>query len=904
MNIKRGALFLLGLGMIFLFVINVSAEYFQIVPAGTCDMDKTVMTLSGATNAHGAVYNYAYPYMLCANFTGTHVCNAAGSQPNFSESGNDIVALYSLSNSHASTSDWVNGYFNKICFGNLVCTFAYYNPSEEVLQEYPMKVLSLSHFYNAHLGGYNDYPVKILCKDNSIPNILTNAKGAWLNFGSSVIQSATFGIESIPTPDEQFTPNSENSLKLRLNDTGLPQGTAVTFKIWISPPPDATDPPILVRTINGAIDSTGKAVVDWTLLTTNLETMNLENGGTTQLYFSVTAQGVTKTFSTDKLLLTIVGNVAPPITGNGAWINFAQTQEITDVTFDLENLLTNPDPTPSTENSIKTMYHNVNLPIGTAISFDIYKDNGGTSTYVKSITSNIDENHYTIATWTVNENDLETMNLEHGGTVQLYFVAKSGTTILESFHNKLLTMNIFSIDSLSGQWLDYYNHQIESINFYEGHIISGISPPNLNSVKINVGDGIPDGTSIYAEILEKDVYGFVTIFQQIRTAEVGGLLSGTVQNGEVTIPWIVSEQDLENGEWGSFYEGETLELYFNIWINGVKKSFSNTILDMQITPLGEPFAYWAEPENLQQITTFSYTNNSNTVGIVIENSEFNPGSVQQIQIKEEDSGNEEGTTDDTITTITGNVNSEGKLVASWTMSNASFNAAGNEPDEYYEFYFKAGSITGPILGTTRSQTVIPPECQGINYCSDYTDEDYCNEDHCDVAYASNPVCDEEDITCSCFWDETNEPNDCQVTWNTNGLQVNGTLIGTCTGFSTQEGDCTTDEYLTINYHANWVWNEDNVFDNLEACINYWRELVTDAEEECVEGLGGKYHYDPISILGKRYSELCANSVSQIPCPSQLQLPFGTWFNWFASIIVIFVIYYLIYETKKKRKRNK
>jgi len=127
----------------------------------SCESDEfRVMGLSSSTNAHGQVWNASdyeydeYDYVLCCNF-GDEDTDCTGT--------NKIISLSSETNAHAEIPYPSQGsnYDVNVCYDGLTCVNV---PSCESTEgDYPIGVLSLSTWTNAHIGNYVDYDIKICC---------------------------------------------------------------------------------------------------------------------------------------------------------------------------------------------------------------------------------------------------------------------------------------------------------------------------------------------------------------------------------------------------------------------------------------------------------------------------------------------------------------------------------------------------------------------------------------------------------------------------------------------------------------------------------------------------------------------------------------------------------------------
>ncbi len=150
--------------MIFILIILigfVSADGCSIVQRDSCD-DYIVMGLSDDTNAHGELADQGnYGWVLCCDF-GDGVTSCSDT--------NKIISLSSETNAHAEIPYPSQGsnYDIPVCYDGLKCVNIIescedtINPDTGKI-EYPMEILSLSSWTNAHIGRFADYPTKVCC---------------------------------------------------------------------------------------------------------------------------------------------------------------------------------------------------------------------------------------------------------------------------------------------------------------------------------------------------------------------------------------------------------------------------------------------------------------------------------------------------------------------------------------------------------------------------------------------------------------------------------------------------------------------------------------------------------------------------------------------------------------------
>jgi len=128
-------------------------KFCEISTDETCAGYFSVMTLFADTNTHGNLFGETagQTYGLCCNFIGTNTCTGT----------NKVLGLSSATNAHAE----INGQdiyldANDVCFGDLECV----GTTTPDLVTYPIKMVSLSSATNAHIGGYDNYTYKVVCK--------------------------------------------------------------------------------------------------------------------------------------------------------------------------------------------------------------------------------------------------------------------------------------------------------------------------------------------------------------------------------------------------------------------------------------------------------------------------------------------------------------------------------------------------------------------------------------------------------------------------------------------------------------------------------------------------------------------------------------------------------------------
>ena len=261
------------LPIVFLSIIFLSSGIFAvgescfITERSTCEGGggNVVMGLSAGTNAHGELASEGnYADVLCCNFAGSLTCDGT----------NKILGLSSNTNAHAEIPNETT-YSTEVCYSDLNCistTLDCGNTSST------LPVVSLSDSTNAHIGGIGNYSINICCSSASF--VIVSSDVYWSEDGTSEIS----GIDVV---------TGTTTVKLVFKNSGLAEGTEVSFDIW----EDDLFLDDFIKTINATIDSNGSAIAEWTIIFEDLEkTINDYE----EFYFEVNKRG------SDYLVLTIL----------------------------------------------------------------------------------------------------------------------------------------------------------------------------------------------------------------------------------------------------------------------------------------------------------------------------------------------------------------------------------------------------------------------------------------------------------------------------------------------------------------------------------------------------------------------------------------------------------------------
>ncbi|PIO08744.1 hypothetical protein COU59_00200 [Candidatus Pacearchaeota archaeon CG10_big_fil_rev_8_21_14_0_10_34_12] len=243
---------------LFLFVIMFSSSVFAagenctITTRASCSAGNIVLGLSNYTNAHGELASEGnYNYVLCCNFAGSTTCTGS----------NKVLGLSSATNAHAEQPNGT-AYLTDVCYEQLTVTATTENCGEN------LSIASLTDFTNAHIGGINDYDIK-LC--GTSPNFGPGESAFWSSNGLDQISS----LEVVP---------GTSKVKLILKNSQLSQGTVVNL--------DIREKDLFfddeIRTLTATIGVNGSAETEWTITSEDLA--KTENNDYSQFYFSVNSK--------------------------------------------------------------------------------------------------------------------------------------------------------------------------------------------------------------------------------------------------------------------------------------------------------------------------------------------------------------------------------------------------------------------------------------------------------------------------------------------------------------------------------------------------------------------------------------------------------------------------------------
>lgn len=231
------------------------------------------------------------------------------------------------------------------------------------------------------------------------------------------------------------------------------------------------------------------------------------------------------------------------------------------------------------------------------------------------------------------------------------------------------------------------------------------------------------------------------------------------------------------------------------------------------------------------------------------------------------------------------VDDETYFSASWTILLSDLE--GRDLDE--PFFFSAEGIDSGAL-----ELNILTECFDVSFCSGYSNQNSCELDVCGTSFRSvqsnNPeiVCGGDfgsyTYNCGCTWNVTESscsPEYERVNTTSTGIPgFNPDWTGLCTYGEESTDICEDDDFLTYEWEGGWIDGE----------VAFTNDPDNDDFREESEG----WYYDPLNNEGLRESEVCEQSQGSktVPCPSQIKLPFFSFWNLFASLSLILGIYFV------------
>ncbi len=193
----------LGLLITILLVIAsiqfISSASCDIVERSACGGGKyVVMGVSDLTNAHGEFPDSGidgYLYVLCCDFQQVRGTICVDEDAN-GISDNKIIGLSSSTNAHGESPEQTN-YLTEVCYDDLECVRINIIDSsciDATDNDYPLSVLSLSNYTNAHIGQTGDYPLyQICCMTSALQHELCDLTDAFWEY-EKVFEGTNVGL--------------------------------------------------------------------------------------------------------------------------------------------------------------------------------------------------------------------------------------------------------------------------------------------------------------------------------------------------------------------------------------------------------------------------------------------------------------------------------------------------------------------------------------------------------------------------------------------------------------------------------------------------------------------------------------------------------------------------------------
>jgi len=208
------------------------------------------------------------------------------------------------------------------------------------------------------------------------------------------------------------------------------------------------------------------------------------------------------------------------------------------------------------------------------------------------------------------------------------------------------------------------------------------------------------------------------------------------------------------------------------------------------------------------------------------------------------------------------------------------------------------------------------ECTGLISCSGYKDSAKCERDLCNVGNKSV----EEIFNLTCGVDYSGHKYGCRCAWNSSsskcgpdysrtepdndgnpGTPFSSDWQGNCFFNEDIATSCVNDEFMSYSWNGEWNWGKALSVEDAASLA-----LSTTPRNGDFYKLNDKWYYNPATnptaIESEKIyeSQACTNSVGQktVPCPSQLKLPFFSFWNMIVSLILVAGVYAWMNVRKK------
>ena len=174
MRMKSGYFFVSMVLIIFILSINLT-----FVQAACSSDSQTILKLSAATNAHGAIYSDSV-YSTSIWYNTIFGTDYTGASPHDCSANNMVLRLSATTNAHAEGPTGITSSYTNVCYGNLQCT-----ERTNTCDTGESLVATLSATTNAHLASDDSiFTNRICCKAASLGG------AQWTGLNDSIITTA------------------------------------------------------------------------------------------------------------------------------------------------------------------------------------------------------------------------------------------------------------------------------------------------------------------------------------------------------------------------------------------------------------------------------------------------------------------------------------------------------------------------------------------------------------------------------------------------------------------------------------------------------------------------------------------------------------------------------------------
>lgn len=675
---KTGKLLILILGFIIFSSIISAADSCSIVAESSCTSGNyKVLGLYASTNSHGYIISDGTQTNNNSNFVGNIIGNAirlftlnqqpasgnanTGGTPsgnyvlccNFNPGSkicnnlDEVLSLSSSSNAHAEIPQ-LNTYATKVCYTNLQCTGVDSGTPNSgggttgmsIYTDYPIQMLSLSSITNAHLGGYNDYQWKILCKKitNTQSSILGSSTSSWTNGNSINLTSSQLGTSAakvqiivnninapINTPvyfeiyerdtytgtggssnvpiTGNFFKSLGNAIRIFNFNFGSPSSPLANNSNYIYVPIRTG-----VNNITGSVGANGQSTIDWIITQSDINKAILGDADNNyEFTYKVIVGSESKSFYENILNVNMPSLINNTLNLIEKWLDGNKITVITSKSMDWNSLIVSGGGgTGITGNAVggnatnsypsNLVYMNIsNLPstaIGKKVYFEIYESDAGQSTNdsirVGSSAINVDADSTgkAVAAWYVLQVDInkaipnDPINSQGVGNFEFYYKARywNGMTYVYAPINNYLNLQIYNYPVN----ITPTNYLLNADGIWtDENFTVGITSFDYNQSLVNTVGMAVEGISPLAagQTLYFEIYGINGVDGTHVPIITDDSLSAVIAgDGTATETWTINPNDLQvPGDSPTNHK-----FFYYVKLGSEKKSFDHQILDVNV----------------------------------------------------------------------------------------------------------------------------------------------------------------------------------------------------------------------------------------------------------------------------------------------------------------------------------